>query len=150
MRWWRLWAGGSATTEGRGGIAIPSRGQPKDPQEALSPALHLVALHCRHISHDDDDNNSYCHDDQFACQPAGIKCAQHISQTINRDCSLQPLYTVHDSSVAPHWLYSYDILQDRVLWPRDWHAPRFGQAVHLQDFGSCMYAGMLHNCSKWQ
>lgn len=58
MCWWRLWAGGSATAERRSGIAIPSRGQPKDPQEALSPALHLVALHCRHISHDNNDNNS--------------------------------------------------------------------------------------------
>ncbi len=62
MCWWRLWAGGFATAERRGGIAVPSRGQTKDPQEALSPALHLVALHCRRISHNNNDgynNNNH-------------------------------------------------------------------------------------------
>ncbi len=65
MCWWRLWARGFATAERRSGIAIPSRGQPKDPQEALSPALHLVALHCSRIKHHTNGKNG--NDNKPAC-----------------------------------------------------------------------------------
>ena len=122
MCWWRLWAGSSATAERRSGIAIPSRGQPKDPQEALSPALHLVALHCRHINYDNNDNNSNIKP-TFSVHVNNMKGLRHsaVAMEASRGCSLDAFGIVHDSPVAPLWLYSYVILQKQAPFGlEDW------------------------------